>query len=68
MQALNYNSPRPCNIRAIGASKNSTHEVGEIYLHAIRERVPAFLSTAYLGDGAEELANAAIAVFDSVTL
>ena len=64
---LSYNSPLPCNIRAIGVSIDLTQEVGEIYLRAIRERVPAFLPIAYLGDGAEAFANAVIAVFDSVT-
>lgn len=57
----------PYKIRAIGVSTNSTQEVGEIYLRAIREHAPASLPTAYLGDGAEAFANAAIAVFDSIT-
>ena len=63
---LSCNLPYPYKIRAIGVSTNSTQEVGEIYLRAIREHAPAFLPTAYLGDGAEAFANAAIAVFDSI--
>ena len=54
--------------RAIGVATNSTQEVGEIYLRAIKKHVPDFHPIAYLGDAAEAFANAAVAVFRSIIM
>ena len=55
------------NLRAIGVSTNSTQEVGEVYLKALRDAIPNFRPHSYLGDAAEAFANAAKVVFDSIT-
>ena len=47
-------------------STNSTEEVGQIYLRAIKKHAPTFLPTAYLGDAAEAFANAAFSVFEKI--
>lgn len=62
------NSISICLNRAIGVATNSTQEVGEIYLRAIKKHAPDFHPVAYLGDAAEAFANAASAVFLSITV
>lgn len=52
----------------MGVSTNSTEEVGRIYMDAIRQHVPEFTPTAYLGDAAEAFANAAKHVFPTIVL
>lgn len=52
----------------MGVSKNSTEEVGRIYMDAIHQHVPEFAPIAYLGDAAEAFANAAKHVFPTILL
>jgi hypothetical protein len=52
--------------RAVGASTQSTMEVGCIFLNALKARVPEYVPRAYLGDAAEAFANAAKEVFPSI--
>lgn len=54
--------------RAIGVATNSTQEVVEINLRAIKKHVPDFHPIAYLGDAVEAFANAAVAVFRSIIM
>ena len=59
---FNYCYP---NNRAIGVATNSTQEVGQIFMNALRDNVPGLQPKAYLGDAAEAFANAAQHVFGS---